>query len=165
MDQLSLFEYPANQVIWQLYVDGASRNNPGPSGAGIYIVQDRHEVLRQGFFLGTCTNNQAEYIALLLGLCQIRELMATATDQLRILSDSELLVRHILGNYAVKHPALIPLYQKVKNFLHDLRYVIVHIPRSENAVADLLANEGIDQRHMIPTPLRIACGLSDLCTE
>jgi len=73
MKQLSLFEpaqdsKPHSRQTWQLYVDGAARGNPGPAGAGIFIKKGEEVVVKQGFFVGKKTNNQAEYFALILGL-------------------------------------------------------------------------------------------------
>src|ERR1700736_5606512 len=94
MKQMSLFSFPeksnpekphnnpphlsADVVKWQLFVDGAARNNPGPAGAGIYILKNGTPFIKQGFYLGSKTNNQAEYLALVLGLCQLRSVMKPA---------------------------------------------------------------------------------------
>ena len=74
MKQLDLFnndqQSPTTKKpsVWALFVDGASRNNPGPSGAGIYIEKDNILEIKEGYYLGIKTNNQAEYLALVLGL-------------------------------------------------------------------------------------------------
>src|SRR5471030_99614 len=103
-DQLSWLEPDSNQagLVWRLEVDGASRGNHGPAGAGLYLKKGAYVVLKQGFFLGNCTNNQAEYAALLLGICQARTLIQSS-HTLHIVSDSELLVRQLQGTYKVKH--------------------------------------------------------------
>src|SRR5579872_1960103 len=94
-----------DKSVWTLFVDGASRNNPGPSGAGMYIEKDGVLVIKDGYFLGIKTNNQAEYLALLLGLFMVAEHMH-GKDQLRIISDSQLLVRQLMGVYKVRQPHL-----------------------------------------------------------
>src|ERR1700733_8346426 len=107
MEQLSIFHDPELKKAreWHLFVDGAARNNPGPAGAGIYIVCNGTAVAEQGYFLGVKTNNQAEYIALILGLCQIHAHIAQG-DTVRIFSDSELLIRQLQGVYLIKNREL-----------------------------------------------------------
>lgn len=134
---------------WQLYIDGASRNNPGPAGAGVYLTKNNVAVIKQGFFLGIKTNNQAEYLALLLGLhCAERHMQKG--DFLVISSDSQLLVRQLTGEYTVKHPELKILFQLIRERLVTLDYAIRHVMRNDNKIADHLANVGIDKRLPIP---------------
>lgn len=158
MKQLHLFSSSAAPVsdkpqvvadMWQLFIDGAARNNPGPAGVGIYILKNGEPVERKGYFLGSKTNNQAEYAALLIGLILVKELMQP-DDSLTIVSDSELLVKQIQGLYKVKQPDLQKLYMQALILLQSLTYVIRHVLRSENPVADELANHGIDKK--IPLP-------------
>lgn len=134
---------------WKLYVDGASRNNPGPSGAGIHILKNDHVVENRGFFLGTKTNNQAEYFALLLGLWYINQRMG-ADDLLLVVSDSQLLVRQLEGKYRVKHPALKPLFALAQEMLRSTNYSIAHVLREDNVDADAMANKGIDEKVPVP---------------
>ena len=102
MKQLSLFDDCVFTVTkqtkkglhWKLFVDGASRKNPGKAGAGIYLVKEDKSILKKGFYLGTKTNNQAEYLALILGIFYAKKYMAK-NDMLTIFSDSELLVKHM----------------------------------------------------------------------
>jgi ribonuclease HI/probable phosphoglycerate mutase len=94
-------------------------------------------------FLGHCTNNIAEYRALILGL---EEALKHRPDTLRVYLDSELLVRQIQGVYRVKNPALQPLMTEVRSLLaHFDAWMIDHVPRRENALADGLANDAIDE--------------------
>lgn len=130
---------------WVLYVDGASRNNPGLAGAGVYILKNGELFLKKGFFLGVRTNNQAEYSALLLGLFFLEKHLQ-AEDELEIFSDSQLLVRQLKHEYKVKHRDLIPLHACARAFLKDKRYAVKHVMREQNAIADSLANAGIDGR-------------------
>src|SRR3989304_9697840 len=78
-----------NHTKWQLYVDGASRNNPGFSGAGLFVTKDDIPCYKQGFFLGVKTNNQAEYIACILGMYTLEHvLVCQKNDTIAIFSDS-----------------------------------------------------------------------------
>jgi len=93
-------------------------------------------------FLGTCTNNEAEYNALILGL---QETLKRGYTSIRILLDSELLVRQIQGVYRVKNTRLQTLMREVRRHLAMFDgYTVGHVPRNENAMADRLANEAID---------------------
>lgn len=126
-----------------LYTDGASRGNPGDAGAGIVILDEQgEELVAQGKYLGTCTNNVAEYQALILGLTQATQLSGRSIE---ISLDSQLIVRQIQGLYKVKSSDLQPLFAKVQGLLSTFdSYEIRHIPREENKRADQLANQGID---------------------
>lgn len=136
-------EAPVN--YWKLFVDGASRNNPGHSGAGIYIVKNDHVVEQRGFYLGTKTNNQAEYLALVIGLIYLRERI-DRQDLVLVISDSQLLIRQVQGSYKVRHAGLKKLHTAALQLLKPLRYDSLHVLREENEHADALANAGIDQR-------------------
>ena len=61
-------------TTWKLFIDGASRNNPGRSGAGVYLLKNEKPVYQEGFYLGIKTNNEAEYLALLLGVFSCKKL-------------------------------------------------------------------------------------------
>lgn len=128
-----------------LFSDGASRGNPGPAGAGYVILDEQgRELAAEGLFLGHCTNNVAEYRALLAGLAAAERLSCRRVD-LRL--DSELIVRQLQGRYQVKHPALKPLYQEVRDRLGRLpSWGVAHVPRAQNVRADQLANQGIDRK-------------------
>lgn len=134
---------------WQLFIDGASRNNPGPAGAGIYILKNDALVCKHGFYLGTKTNNQAEYAALLIGLYYVKQYIEPK-DHLDIISDSQLLVRQFKGEYRVKHPELKPLHLIAKYLLLDIMYSITHVLREKNTQADQMANIGIDEKKPLP---------------
>lgn len=146
-----LHEQMATQkgALWELYVDGAARNNPGPAGAGLYLVKNGVPVEQRGMYLGLRTNNQAEYLALLLGL-YFAEVHMTPGDTLVIKADSELMVKQVLGVYRVKNKELIRISSMVRSLLEKLHYKIQHIPREKNAVADKLANKGIDNKIAVP---------------
>lgn len=144
---------------WQLFVDGASRNNPGPSGAGIYLVKDKQKEFAQGFFLGIKTNNQAEYLALIIGL--IIAIPKVGQDHLQIVSDSLLLVNQLNGIYRVKNPELQILYQKALKLLQLVSYDVIHVLRDKNLDADQMANLGID--HKITLTPEIKAKLHEIC--
>jgi ribonuclease HI len=134
---------------WTLYIDGAARNNPGPAGAGIYLINNGQEVEKAGYFLGIKTNNQAEYLALLVGILTVQR-YKQSQDTVQIVSDSQLLVRQLQGAYRVKNQQLLPLYKLGRALLLSLHAQIIHVLRSENVVADEMANEGIDRKIPIP---------------
>jgi len=120
------------------YIDGASLGNPGPAGAGVYIVDESgREILRCSRRLGVGTNNVAEYSALIEALKQAHRLGAKS---LEIRSDSQLLVRQMTGEYRVKNPGLARLFLEAQRLLEKFDEVrFVHIPRNLNKVADRLA--------------------------
>lgn len=129
----------------RLFTDGASRGNPGQAGAGAVLLgADGEELAARAEYLGVCTNNVAEYRALLLGL---DEALARGCGELAISLDSELIVRQIQGRYKVKNETLLPLYAQVQQRLARLRnWSISHVLRAQNSRADQLANQGIDNR-------------------
>ena len=126
-----------------LYTDGACRGNPGNGGAGAVIFDYKgREVASAKRFLGKCTNNEAEYAALILGL---KEALKLKCKEIRIFLDSELLVRQIGGVYRVKNSRLKELMKDVRIQLSMFDgYSIKHVLRTRNTVADRLANEAID---------------------
>ena len=130
---------------WRLYCDGASRGNPGPSGAGAIIYDPRGQVQTQvSLYLGETTNNVAEYQALILGLNEAARL---GVRRLQIFADSQLLVRQLNGQYRVKAPHLLPFWRAAKDALQKFEsYTLSHVPRAENRQADELANQAIDQK-------------------
>lgn len=130
--------------IFTIYTDGAARGNPGPAGAGWVIVDSKGSlILEKKKYLGELTNNQAEYQALLLALA---DLPKSGKERIVLCSDSELMVRQLKGEYKVKNEGLKPLFQKVVLTLSKFQgYSIKHVRREENAEADKLANEAIDE--------------------
>jgi ribonuclease HI len=143
--QAALAEAAARAKRTRLYTDGAARGNPGPAGAGAVIVSpDGHIVAKIGKFLGDSTNNVAEYMGLILGL---RRAKAMGIKELDVFSDSELLVRQLAGEYAVKADHLKPLHEEAKALLAAFSAIQVrHVPREENAQADAMSNRAIDER-------------------
>lgn len=138
---------------WKLFIDGAARNNPGPAGAGIYIVKDNEIFMQHGFFLGPKTNNQAEYLALLLGLLLLKPLVQSG-DKVHIISDSQLLVRQLKGEYRIKNVELKPMHTAGLVLIQAMKAHIYHVLRIDNAHADSMANYGIDHRVIVPQDLK-----------
>lgn len=136
---------------WKLYIDGAARNNPGPAGAGIYIIKNNEFFLKNGFYLGSKTNNQAEYVSLLLGLFLLKP-HVHKHDAVLIISDSLLLVRQIKGEYKIKNPELRLLHGVAIHMLHEMQYECCHVLREDNKEADKMANFGIDKKNPVPQP-------------
>lgn len=135
----------ARPVRTRLFTDGAARGNPGPAGAGAVIISpDGHIVAKVGKFLGDETNNVAEYMGLILGL---RRAKAMGIKELDVLADSELMVKQLNGDYAVKAEHLKPLHHEACELLKAFTVIeIRHIPREENAQADAMSNRAIDER-------------------
>jgi len=138
--QANLFETAGEiEGWWILNTDGASLGNPGPAGAGIVLRDSGGAILGElSRPLGKATNNEAEYRALILGLTEARSMGAT---RLKVLLDSELVVKQIQGLYRVKNRRLRPLYDRVMELLQDMEaYDILHIRRELNTEADSLAS-------------------------
>ena len=124
-------------------IDGGSRGNPGPAGYGVRIEQADGTIVELKEFLGSCTNNVAEYSGLLAAL---RWAAAHQVSQLRVKSDSELLVKQMRGEYRVKNPGLQPLYEEARSLIRRIgRVTFEHVRREFNKEADRLANEAMDE--------------------
>ena len=142
----SLFPTPSTSAADWLtaHCDGGSRGNPGPSGYGA-IVEDPqgHVVARLSDFLGNQTNNFAEYSGLLAVLKWATE---NGAKHVRVISDSELMVKQMQGKYAVKSPILKPLYEEARKLSRRLDgFEMRHTLRGGNKHADRLANEAMDR--------------------
>lgn len=126
------------------FTDGGARGNPGPAGIGVVLTTlDGQTVGEWSEFLGSTTNNQAEYRALLLALKQAQ---ALGVKELECRLDSELVVKQLRGEYKVKHPELKPLYEMATTLAKGFaKIVFKHIPRALNKRADELANEAMDR--------------------
>ncbi len=132
----------ANRVI--IHVDGAARGNPGPAAIGAVIKdQAGHVTGRISRSIGTTTNNQAEYQAIIAAL---EKAIASGAVNVLVKSDSELVVNQINGRYKIKNTALRPLYQKLVQLIGQLEnFAITSIPREQNTEADALANKALDR--------------------
>ena len=128
-----------------LYIDGASRGNPGMAGAGVWMTNGSGRKLGEmSRYLGHKTNNEAEYWALLLGL---REAKRLGGKSIHIFTDSELIQRQVKGIYRVRHLKLKGLHEIVTQNLKEFSsFDIESIPREQNQEADRLANQAIERR-------------------
>ena len=136
---------PAIDSGWHTgHCDGGSRGNPGPSGFGA-VVQDPqgHTVASLSEFLGIQTNNFAEYSGL---LAILKWALENGVRQVRVVSDSELMVKQMQGKYKVSSPAIRPLYDEAKKMTRQLAgFEIRHTLRAGNKEADQLANDAMDR--------------------
>jgi ribonuclease HI len=126
-----------------LWTDGGARGNPGPAAFGYVLEAENGTVLAaHGEAIGTATNNVAEYRALIAGLDKAAEV---GVDELEVVSDSELLVKQMRGEYKVKSETLRELFEQASdlaNGLGSVRYTAVR--REHNELADRLVNEALD---------------------
>ena len=128
----------------ELYIDGASRGNPGPASVGIFLKQGQDD---SGYsycrYLGETTNNVAEYFALIFGL---EEAWRLGHRSVMVKTDSELLARQINGQYQVRD-AQLRLLHNFSGYLiqHFKSCTVTHIPRELNTKADRLANQAIQE--------------------
>jgi ribonuclease HI len=126
-----------------IYTDGAARGNPGPAAIGV-VLKDETGKMIAGISqcLGTTTNNQAEYRAIIAGL---EKAVSLGVKNVIVKSDSELMVKQINGLYRVKNADLRPLYLKAVELAGKLEsFKVTYIPRAQNAAADALANQALD---------------------
>jgi ribonuclease HI len=126
------------------HVDGGSRGNPGPSAYGVVIEDERGQSIAElSEYLGRQTNNFAEYQGLIAAL---EYAVQHGHKGLKVISDSELLVRQIQGGYRVHHPVLRDLHARAKQLTRQLDWFsISHVLRAKNQAADRLANEAMDK--------------------
>lgn len=131
-----------NKLI--IYTDGGSRSNPGPSGIGaVLMTADRKVVAEVCEYIGTATNNQAEYRAVIEAFKKAKELGANELD---FFLDSELVVKQLRREYKVKHPELAPLFLQIHNLsIGFSKICYTHVRREFNKEADLLVNRAIDR--------------------
>lgn len=131
--------------MFKLFTDGGSRGNPGPAATG-YFLFDRKDKLVNfgGEYIGSTTNNIAEYLALLRGIKLAKK---HEVDSLTCYLDSELVVKQLNGEYKVKNENIKPLYEKVIDFKDKFEELaFIHIPREKNAFADRMVNIILDTK-------------------
>lgn len=126
-----------------VYLDGASRGNPGPSGIGVVVGEEKGKVIAQfNEYIGEKTNNVAEYMALIRAL---KETKKYKPKEIIFYLDSQLLVNQINGLYRAKNKSLLNLLQEVRKLSRGFSQVkFQYIPREENKLADKLANQAIN---------------------
>jgi ribonuclease HI len=130
-----------NQIV--IYTDGGARGNPGPAAIGVLLVGESEKLHSE--FLGTATNNQAEYSALIRALEMAQDASA---DSLECFSDSELMVNQLNGCYKVKNPELLKLYKRVKDLEKGFKEVsYTHVRRTNPFIkrVDAALNETLDK--------------------
>jgi ribonuclease HI len=134
----------SSTAAYRANIDGGSRGNPGPASYGVVIRDPRGQVVAKlKKYIGRSTNNVAEYYGLIAALDYAQQ---HAIRALRVESDSELLVRQMLGRYKVKSPELRPLYERARKMAQTFAsFKIDHVYREQNAEADALANEALDE--------------------
>ncbi len=132
-----------------IHIDGGSRGNPGPAGFGILVSDSKRNVLKKySQYIGEATNNEAEYQALIFALKKTKSLFGKEKIKktvVELMSDSELLIKQIKGEYKILNPKIQSLFLKAWNLKIDfgkLKFFL--IPREENQEADRLVNEVLD---------------------
>jgi ribonuclease HI len=129
----------------EIYIDGASRGNPGSSAIGVLIIDSKGRKYEIKKYLGIHTNNQAEYRALIIALASAKKLRKTL---LTIFTDSQLLANQVNHLWKVRDPGIKPLYEEALRLISSFKKVeLSHIPRHLNKEADRLANEALDDYH------------------
>lgn len=128
----------------KLYSDGGSRGNPGPSASGFVLLDKDNKVLiDDGLYLGVCTNNQAEYTGLKIGLEAALKIGAREVD---CYLDSLLVVNQMRGVFKIKNRELWPVHDAIKDLLPKFRHVhFQHVPREHNKLADAAVNRILDE--------------------
>src|SRR3989338_957268 len=123
----------------ELYIDGASRGNPGPAGVGAVVKDGSQIIQRFAHAIGETTNNVAEYLALVYGL---QEALQAGCSAVAVKTDSELLARQLNGQYKVRDGQLKLFYDLARHVMRGFAHCsIEHIPRTQNALADRLAKQ------------------------
>ena len=136
-----------------IFTDGGARGNPGPAGAGAVVYKGKKKIAEVSEFLGTRTNNWAEYEALILALETARKTLGLPAQAGKKISDvtvkmdSELIVKQMKGEYKVKHPELKAQHQHARRLIEESfpHISFTHIPREKNYEADQLANDAMDR--------------------
>ena len=148
MESYKQLELPINiqqKEAATIYIDGASRGNPGASAIGVVIIDAKGNKRKIKKYLGIHTNNQAEYYALITALASAKKLKK---KHLTIFTDSQLLANQVNRLWKVRDPEIKALYQKAITLISGFKKVKVnHIPRNLNKEADGLANEALDDYH------------------
>ncbi len=127
----------------EIYIDGASKGNPGPSSIGVVVCAKGETIKNIASFIGRATNNVAEYTALIYGL---QEGLILGAESIKINTDSQLLYRQLNKDYKIKSPNIVGLYNQATHLMSAFKSVsLKHIPRENNRGADKLANKAIKE--------------------
>ena len=126
-----------------VHTDGGSRGNPGPAAIGVVIGSKEY-----GEYLGTKTNNQAEYLAVIFALKKLKQMLGkkkTRETEVEFKIDSELVVKQLNGKYKILEPELQPHFLEIWNSRLDFKKVtFAHVRREENRTADAVVNKILD---------------------
>ncbi len=146
-------ESSAPAAAYRANIDGGSRGNPGPASYGVVIRDPRGQVIAKlKKYIGRMTNNVAEYYGLIAALDYAQ---SHGIRALRVESDSELLVRQMRGQYKVKSAELRPLFERARKMAQTFAsFKIEHVYRSQNAEADALASQALDETSGAPARTR-----------
>lgn len=126
-----------------LYTDGGARGNPGPAATGYVLLRGSERIAEGGTYLGTGTNNQAEYKAVIEGMRRAADL---GIKTLTVYMDSELIVNQLMRRYKIKDAELRTLFVQAWNIMQQFATVtFTHIPREQNKEADRLVNQTLDR--------------------
>jgi ribonuclease HI len=130
--------------VVKVFIDGASRGNPGPSGIGVLVLdENENEVKKISEKISDTTNNVAEYKALLKAIIECQKLGFSSA---LFFTDSQLLARQVNGIYKIKDEKLKSLYVKIRGKLLGFKnWEVIHIPREKNLIADKLANDSFKE--------------------
>lgn len=124
------------------FSDGGARGNPGPAAAGAVVQTIDGQLLNEeSKYLGSMTNNQAEYLGLILALETAAQHQPEKID---CFLDSELVVKQLNGEYRVKNEELKPLHAEIQAMIAGMTVTFNHVPRAKNQQADKLVNEALD---------------------
>lgn len=132
-----------------VYTDGASRGNPGPASYGFTVADGNGKLLHEeGEYIGTTTNNVAEYTAVLEAFKLLKEkYQENGPLVIELFADSKLVAEQLSGRYKIKHPNLKPIFGQIKVLEMEFGSVLyTHVPREKNTLADRLANKALDSR-------------------
>jgi len=125
----------------EIYIDGASKGNPGESGVGVVVYHNGALIKNISSYIGCATNNVAEYTALIFAL---EEALLLKANSLMINTDSQLLARQLNKIYKVKNEGILNLYNRAVHLLSGFEKVVInHIEREKNTLADKLATEAV----------------------
>jgi ribonuclease HI len=132
-----------------IYIDGGSRNNPGPAAIGVVFCNEKsQEIKKYSEYIGEATNNQAEYRALIFALEKFKQVFGNKlakTSEIELMSDSELIINQLNGNYKILDSKIQPLFLKAWNLKLDFKKVKFRlISREKNKSADSLVNEALN---------------------
>ena len=131
-------------MLLKVYTDGGSRGNPGEAWIGVYITDASHQPLEKRYkYLGTTTNNIAEYTGALYGLRRAKELGA---KEIELYMDSKLVIEQLAGRWKIKNDALKVLSRQISGVLKSLKISYHWIPREQNSIADALSNKAMDEK-------------------